>query len=614
MKKITLLFLFAIIAGASHAQQFSANLLFTAHLTGAQETPAVQTEADGVASFILNATHDTMCVMVTVKGLSGPITSVNIYEGDTSVVGPIAIPLTNINGYTVMATLTGASVSDSSIAKFLDGHYYISINTAANPAGEIRGQIMLETDHAFVALIEGAQEVPPVLSNAIGIVIIDLYRNMERADIFAQFTGLNSLVVGFSLFQGTPSVNGLELANYDTVINGNVINIEVDDSIFLNDLMAGNVYVNVRTQNNLTGELRGQFSTSNKLAFDMRLDGAQETPPTASFATGLGIMTTNGTMDTLWYDIIFDSLTATPTAAHFHTGAEGAPGPVVIDLTSSISGNRISGFLTDPAIPADFINNALMGNVYVNIHNANYPNGEIRGQVDRYAREGFTYMINGTQETPPNASPATGSGFLSLDRELENVHFEAIVNGLSDTLIDAHLHRAPSGLPGPVIFPLNQLIATPFNDTVAVYGDWTDDDNPPFDTATVAALFANEVYINFHTQQYPNGEVRGQVIQGGDCFETITAVQVFQNESGEFVIYPVPSSDIVSVDYTAKSGSDVRMVVYDISGRVVSAEKFSAVAGMNKMKVDISRFNPGVYFIKVENSGKQMFYGKLIKG
>jgi hypothetical protein len=104
------------------------------------------------------------------------------------------------------------------------------------------------------------------------------------------------------------------------------------------------------------------------------------------------------------------------------------------------------------------------------------------------------------------------------------------------------------------------------------------------------------------------------VVQGGDCFETITAVQTFKDESGEFVIYPVPSSDVVSVNYNAKFGSDVRIVVYDISGRVVSAEKFSAVSGMNKMQVDISRFNPGIYFIKIENSGKQMFYGKLIKG
>jgi hypothetical protein len=233
--------------------------------------------------------------------------------------------------------------------------------------------------------------------------------------------------------------------------------------------------------------------------------------------------------------------------------------------------------------------------------------------VDRYVREGFTFMINGAQETPPNPSTATGSGFASLDREKENLHFEAIVNGLSDTLIAAHFHRAPAGVPGPVIFPLNQLIQAPFNDTVAVYGDWTDDDSPAFDSTVVDALFANQVYVNFHTAQYPNGEVRGQLIQGGDCFETITAVQ-FQDVPGEFVIYPVPSSDIVSIDYNAKISSDVQMVVYDISGRVVSMEKFSAIAGMNKMQMDVSKFNPGVYFIKIENSGKQMFYGKLIKG
>src|SRR4051812_14066040 len=111
MKKITLLILFAVISVATYAQQFSANLLFTAHLTGAQETPAVQTEAEGVASFILNASHDTMCVLVTVRGLSGPITAAHIHQGDTGVAGPVVIPFTIINDYTITATLTGAAVS-----------------------------------------------------------------------------------------------------------------------------------------------------------------------------------------------------------------------------------------------------------------------------------------------------------------------------------------------------------------------------------------------------------------------------------------------------------------------------------------------------------------------
>src|SRR5436853_1309293 len=104
MKKITLLILFATISIASYSQ-FSANLLFTARLTGAQEIPAVNTTAEGVASFILNATHDTMCVLITVQGLTGAITAASISEGDTGVSGIPIIPLTDINGYTITATL-----------------------------------------------------------------------------------------------------------------------------------------------------------------------------------------------------------------------------------------------------------------------------------------------------------------------------------------------------------------------------------------------------------------------------------------------------------------------------------------------------------------------------
>ena len=612
MKKITLLFLSAITSIACYAQ-FSSNLMFTARLSGDQETPAVSTEAEGVGSFILNATHDTMCVMVTVKGLSGPITGAHIHEGDTGVSGPIIIPLTTINGYTITQTITGTDLSQANLAKFLDGHYYVNVHTADNPNGEIRGQIRLETDHAFVAILDGAQEVPPIITSAVGIVVIDVYRNMKTADIFAQFTGLGDPVTGFSLYQGTPSVTGPILANYDTSVSGNVINIEVEDSVFVNDLLAGNVYVNVLTIGNPGGEIRGQFVESTMLTFDMRLNGAQETPQTLSDATGLGVMMINGMMDTLWFDIVFDTLSATPTAAHFHVGAEGESGPPVIDLTSFINGNRITGFVTGSTVPADFVKNALEGNVYANIHNVPNPNGEIRGQVERYAREGFTYMIDGAQEAPPVTSAATGSGFLSLDREFENIHFEAIVNGLSDTLTSAHFHQAPVGVPGPIIFPLTQFIETPLNDSVAIYGDWIDEDSIAFDTTAMNALFAGEVYINLHTDLYPNGEVRGQVKQGGDCFETITSI-ADENEMGGFVIYPVPSSDFITINYTAKRSSDVQIYLYDLSGREISFEKFYAGTGANKVTIDLTRFNSGIYFIKIENSGKRMFYGKLIKG
>ena len=64
MKKITLLLAATLLLADARiaSASFTANLLFAAKLTGDQETPPVTTPAYGVATFILNATRDTLCI------------------------------------------------------------------------------------------------------------------------------------------------------------------------------------------------------------------------------------------------------------------------------------------------------------------------------------------------------------------------------------------------------------------------------------------------------------------------------------------------------------------------------------------------------------------------
>lgn len=78
-------------------------------------------------------------------------------------------------------------------------------------------------------------------------------------------------------------------------------------------------------------------------------------------------------------------------AAHLHLAPAGAVGPVVVDLTSGLlpaaGGVRFlvqASDLTGPLAGASFIaflNQVAAGNVYVNLHTAQYPGGELRGQV-----------------------------------------------------------------------------------------------------------------------------------------------------------------------------------------------------------------------------------------
>ncbi len=115
--------------------------------------------------------------------------------------------------------------------------------------------------------------------------------------------------------------------------------------------------------------------------FTATLDGAQE--PTASTAKGFGTVILNAAQTMITVDESWTGLGGGPaTASHIHCcAAPGVNGPVLFPFVGVP--NATSGSIPEQtfAITAAQVAELEAGLMYMNVHDAVFPGGEIRGQI-----------------------------------------------------------------------------------------------------------------------------------------------------------------------------------------------------------------------------------------
>lgn len=130
------------------------------------------------------------------------------------------------------------------------------------------------------------------------------------------------------------------------------------------------------------------------LNFRAELSGNQEVPGVLTGSGGTATISLNTATRAVSYKIDVYNMPSGTTAAHFHVGGPGLTGPVVVNFTvvNSISNDfAIAGTATaSDLVPRgtlgigswdDFLQALALGQIYVNVHSAVNPGGEIRGQV-----------------------------------------------------------------------------------------------------------------------------------------------------------------------------------------------------------------------------------------
>jgi hypothetical protein len=128
----------ALTAAVAFAGQASAEKL-KATLDAKSEVPATNSSGTGTADVDYDAATKKLTWKVSYSGLTGPATAAHFHgPADASKNASPVVPIPNIAASPVEGS---ATLTDAQAADLLGGKYYINIHTAANPGGEIRGQV-----------------------------------------------------------------------------------------------------------------------------------------------------------------------------------------------------------------------------------------------------------------------------------------------------------------------------------------------------------------------------------------------------------------------------------------------------------------------------------------
>ena len=113
--------------------------------------------------------------------------------------------------------------------------------------------------------------------------------------------------------------------------------------------------------------------------FHVTMTGAEEAPgPGDPDGSGEAVFRLNVGQGEICYQLTVRDI-APATAAHIHEAPAGDPGPVVVPLESTTDGSSSACVTVDRELIKEILQEP--EEYYVNVHNAEFPGGAVRGQL-----------------------------------------------------------------------------------------------------------------------------------------------------------------------------------------------------------------------------------------
>jgi hypothetical protein len=336
------------------------------------------------------------------------------------------------------------------LTDFTEGELYYNAHTAANQAGEIRGQLDSGSTIRWASL-DPEQEGGTFSTTAArggGVLAVD--ETSRRVSGFVVTSGL----VGANLAHVHRGERGVAGPPIVTLTGGPNLWVVPDGTTLpqadVTEFLAGNLYFNVHTPAFQSGEIRGQLDHTG-VARLATLSAGQEPGGVTSSAYGSGVLVFDAdpqppSKGNVVGFVVTSGLT-NPNIAHVHRAARAADGPPIVTMEGS---GDVWVVPDGSSLPAGDVGAFAASELYYNVHTPAFATGEIRGQLDNTGDVRVT-TLDPAQETAQITSTAFGAGILAADAG--NVSGFLATSGLVSPT-NAHVHQAARDVDGGVIVPL----------------------------------------------------------------------------------------------------------------------------------------------------------------
>lgn len=142
------------------------------------------------------------------------------------------------------------------------------------------------------------------------------------------------------------------------------------------------------------------------------------------------------------------------------------------------------------------------------------------GSLQAQEGETFSTTLSGKEEVPPTDSSATGWAKFQTNDNGTQVSYWINLTGLNE-ITGAHIHNGSAGQNGDIVVSLSgqQSAENGNNSTITLNGNITQNElQGPLKGKELSELVSlmsdGVVYVNVHSGEFQNGEIRGQIVSG----------------------------------------------------------------------------------------------------